>query len=886
MSTDDVYELMARSEELPYGEAKTVLVEDALRRAEAAGDDHLAFRVRMSLTTAYQYGGEPAKAFTTFSRCLADHDRDPGRFDAEERLLWHFKWIVNSLTLFPEVPLDRTYAVLDDMERRYRAGGHSPQAVYHYRNAVARHVGDHDAADEWYARWHAAPRDGLSDCEGCDPTGMVRHLEARGRDEEALAVAAPVLSDELNCSEQPQGILTALLPVYLRAGRLEEARDAHRRAYRLVRSNVADLSEIGEHVWFCAVTGNEPRGFEILQRHLGWLDRAPSPYDAMRFAAAAALLLRRMEEAGAGDVTLRRPGGAGEVSAAELRVELAGRAREVAARFDARNGTSYQGERIERLLADEPVVEHLPLTAHDRRRPAAAPVRPEPEPPRGRDLSGVTDLDALLDAAEEDRSADDVDGALAAWRRFDEVAGDGPLTTSQAARRADGRGLELLLNGDHEAGLAEWRRAVSLFAEAGDRVREQSGLSRIGAILFGTGEQDEGMALMRAAAAFLDEHDAGSPRAFGARMRLADALLQSDRPEESLAALDGLAPSRPRDAGEVELHRGRVFGVLGRGAEAVAALRPACAAFREAGQPGRLAEAAFLLGRVLAYGDERDPDAALEAFDEAVANAAAGPPGLVPAAHAERGSLLLACDRAADAVPDMVEAVAEFTALGGQSQAAYARVDLAAAYLTTGRHFEAAEVAEEAAPVLARMDDPGAERRCRFILGHAQRGLGEEQAAEIFTGLAEEEDDPGAAARLLETAADVLTDLDKDALAADGFVRAAEAFAKAGDPFGVVRCRRRGALCRAWGGNGGRALEEMEVAREALGELPSEGYEAEVVWETSALGYDEARMLANLGRLADALEPAARAADGFAAIGADDAAQAAARLRDEIRERL
>ncbi|GLZ12179.1 hypothetical protein Acsp04_24140 [Actinomadura sp. NBRC 104425] len=888
MSTAEVHELMARAEELPYGEAKTVLVEDALRRAEATGDDRLAFRVRMSLTTAYQYGGEPAKAFTTFSRCLAEHDRDPGRHDAERRLLWHFKWIVHSLTLFAEVPLDRTYAVMDDMERRYRAGGYSLQAVYHYRNAVARHVGDLDAADEWYAKWHAAPRDELSDCEGCDPTGMVRHLEVRGRDEEALAVAAPVLGDELTCSEQPHGILTALLPVYLRTGRLDEARDAHRRAYRLVRSSVADLSLVGEHIWFCAVTGNEPRGFEILQRHLGWLDRAPSPCDAMEFAAAGALLLRRMEEAGAGDVAVRRPGGAGEVSAAELRAELAGRAREIAARFDARNGTSYQGEKVERMLADEPVVEHLPLTAHDRRRPAPAPspARPAPEPEQGRDLSGVTDLDALLDAADEARSADDLDGALAAWRRFDEVAGDRRLTVLQTARRADGRGVELLTGGEYGAALAEWRRAVELFAEAGDRVREQSGLSRIGALLFATGEPEEGIALMRAAVAVLDEHDAGAPRAFDARMRLADALLRGERPEEGLAVLDGLAPSRPGDLGEVELYRGRGLGDLGRDAEATAVLRRACTAFREAGRPDRLAEAAFLLGRMLAYGEAQDPDAALEAYDEAVANAAAGPPGLTPAAHAERGSLLLACDRAADAVADMVEAVAGFTALGHRPQAAYARLDLAAAYLSTGRPFEAAEVAEEAMPVLAELDDPGAERRCRFILAHAQRELGEEQAAEVFTSLAEDEDDPVAAAQLLETAADVLTGLDKDALAADGFLRAAEAFAKAGDPFGEVRCRRRGALCRAWGGGGDRALAEMQDARRALGELPAQEHGAEAAWEAAALDYDEARMLATLGRLADAVEPASRAVDGFAAVGADDAAQAAAALRDDIRGRL
>ncbi|MEV4007038.1 hypothetical protein, partial [Actinomadura sp. NPDC049753] len=305
MSMDDVYALMARSQELPYGEARTVLIEDALRRAEAAGDEVLAFHVRVRLTDAYRYGGEPVKAFATFSRTLADHDRDPARFDETHSLLWQMKAVVSSLTSFPEIPLDRAYAVLDDMERRYKAGGHSLQAVYHYRNVVARHIGD-DSAHEWFVKWRAAERDELSDCEGCDPTGMARHLVEAGRHEEAFEIAAPVLSARLSCNEQPQSIQTALLPVYLRMGRLEEAAAAHRRAYRVHRARLADLGDIGEHLEFCAVTGNGARGLEILQRHLGWLDRAPSAHADMEFSAAAALLLGAVEAAGHGAGAGRR----------------------------------------------------------------------------------------------------------------------------------------------------------------------------------------------------------------------------------------------------------------------------------------------------------------------------------------------------------------------------------------------------------------------------------------------------------------------------------------------------------------------------------------------------------------------------------------------------
>src|SRR3712207_3653761 len=102
-------------------------------------------------------------------------------------LLWYFKYMVNALTMFPEVPLARTYAVLDDMERRYREGGHSPQAVYKHRYLVARHLGDRDAMREWYERWLTTPRDNLSDCVGCDPSAQVAFLASEGRDDDAIA---------------------------------------------------------------------------------------------------------------------------------------------------------------------------------------------------------------------------------------------------------------------------------------------------------------------------------------------------------------------------------------------------------------------------------------------------------------------------------------------------------------------------------------------------------------------------------------------------------------------------------------------------------------------------------------------------------------------------
>src|SRR6266508_2226455 len=156
---EEVRQLIYQCENAPYGAGQIALAEEAIRHADALNDGSLRFDARMAGTQAYHMGGEPAKAFVTFSWCLAEYDRDPGERTPwdDELLRWQFKWIVSSLAKFPELPLERAYAVVDDMERRYRLGGHSLHAVYTLRWRVARHVGDEAAADAWYAKWCAAP---------------------------------------------------------------------------------------------------------------------------------------------------------------------------------------------------------------------------------------------------------------------------------------------------------------------------------------------------------------------------------------------------------------------------------------------------------------------------------------------------------------------------------------------------------------------------------------------------------------------------------------------------------------------------------------------------------------------------------------------------------
>ncbi|MEV5207848.1 hypothetical protein AB0K35_10275 [Micromonospora sp. NPDC053740] len=869
MSDEDLWRVLRGISDMPYGAGQIAALEQLLRRVDAADDRHLAFVTRMQATTGYIYGGEPAKSFVTFSWCLSEFDSDPQPYHQRHlhNLLWHFKYMINGLLNFPEVPLDRTYALLDDMERRYRAGGHSLQAVHKHRFRVADHVGDVEAAAHWYRLWQTTPRDGLSDCAGCDPTSQVGYLADTGRDVEAVELAEPVLAGRLNCNEQPQSILTALLLPYLRTGRAEEARDAHREAYRRLRGNLANLWDIADHVEFCTLTGNEARAVELVERHLDWLDRPPSPAAAMHFAAAAAAALR---QAGSSAVYRRAAEGrpAAAVSAASLADELAETAAGLAARFDARNGTGHQSEWIARRLAVQASGEHVPLSASVRRRPAQ-PVGDEPAarpgtpasstervrpPAKGERPAATVPADAgpdeLLDLAEQSWGRHDRGTFRAALVAFDDRFGAAELPARTSAHRLALRASERGDEDDIEGAIKLNRAALELYREADEEVAAQTVAGRLGVLLTRSDEEtEEGLLLVREAAEVLDRLGDVQQRAAG-HDRVALALLHRERWADALAALDRV----PADAGgdrhlaaRIALHRGHLLEQTDRVDEARAAVDEARRIGRELGVGEVVTGACLAYARLV-----DDPADAVAACDEALE---AAPADAELPVRVARARALLAAGRAPDAVDDFVEAVTLCVERGAEGDA-FLRWELANAYRMVGRLAEAAEVAEEAVLGLDRLGAQAEADRCRHLLAGVYAGLGEiDPALALLEQLASNLDGPDNLphrAQVLEEAGGILYDADRDAAAGERFAAAAEAYRLGDLPLDELRARRRETYAWFWADDRDAALRAVEVV-DGLAAKLAEQADPPVLYELAMAAEAGARVLTGEERLDEAL---------------------------------
>ncbi|MDX3310033.1 hypothetical protein P1S61_13235 [Streptomyces sp. ME08-AFT2] len=378
-NTDELHQALQENDQRPYGRTRTVIAEELVDAAEQFDDPGTLVHALLELQEAYTYGSEPRKSPVAFARLLNLLDEHPAVFDEHLRhlLFWRFKWVAGALRALPEVPLASLRQWLTEMRDRYEKAGLGLQPYYGQAYQLAAHVGEDTTLA--YELWAGRARTRLSDCEACEICERALHHLAAGDDERALRTWEPVLDGKESCQEEPaRSVSYALLPL-LRTGRTDRARELHLSGYRGCRRNPSMAQEVGRHLEFCALTGNEARGLELLFENRSLFDEVDSPLDLLGFLTGVEVLLQRVEQLGHGE--LPAAGYAGRTwTVAGLHAEIHARADDLAARFDARNGTTAHTDRRSARLDRAPLLTALELTLRVRHLDDVAPAAPVAAP--------------------------------------------------------------------------------------------------------------------------------------------------------------------------------------------------------------------------------------------------------------------------------------------------------------------------------------------------------------------------------------------------------------------------------------------------------------------------------------------------------------------------
>ncbi|MDX3264719.1 hypothetical protein PV336_36945 [Streptomyces sp. MI02-2A] len=474
-NTHELYQALQENDRRPYGRTRTVTAEELVDAAEQFAEPVPLVHALLELQEAYTYGSEPRKSPVVFARLLTLFEEQPDVFDERLRhtLFWRFKWVANALRALPEMPLASLRQWLTEMRDRYEKAGLGLQPYYGQAYQLAAHVGEDTALA--YELWASRTRTRLSDCEACEICERALYHLAAGDDERALRTWEPVLTGKESCQEEPaRSVSYALLPL-LRTGCTDRAREAHLAGYRACRRNPSMSGEVGRHLEFCALTGNEARGLELLAENRNLFDEVDSPLDLLSFLTGAEVLLQRVEFLGHGE--LPAAGYAGRTwTVAGLRAEVHGRGDDLAARFDARNGTTAHTDRRRARLDRAPLLDALELTLRTRGLDDVAPAAPVAAPgPRATAAvpESLPELILRARALEELGHPD----ATACWARLrtlvaapDYVHPADPAVGPLVQLRADLLEDEASRAGDKEAfdeAAALYEKAASLYDDAG-----------------------------------------------------------------------------------------------------------------------------------------------------------------------------------------------------------------------------------------------------------------------------------------------------------------------------------------------------------------------------------------------------------------------------------
>ncbi|WP_327414975.1 tetratricopeptide repeat protein [Streptomyces sp. NBC_01233] len=830
LTREEIVRGLAENREAPNGAARNAHAEALAGAAETNGDRALFREALDNLITAYLYSSESSKMLVPFARLLQEYDKDPGAFsewDAHS-LFWQFKWVASAISDSPGIPLESAAGWLDEMERRYRIAGYSERPVREAELWLAHVTGEDERAERAFRRWLAAERDDMSDCQACELNGQGQYAVVQGDDAEALELWKPVLTGELVCAEEPHRVLaTSLLPL-LRLGRADEARSNHLRGYRMARGNESLLPSVGRHIEFCALTGNESRGLEILAEHAAHVAPLANLDDRLSFHGGILVLLRRLEELGHGrSPAVPYEGTPRTVS--ELYEVLHAGCLDIARQFDARNRTTRVSDRFLARVGREPLVGTLPLGVRsaelprtDAARAAATTASASAVPTPVVAPTGFTEL------VERARGARDMGhpGADALWAevaaRVDAQPDPDPLVRTDladqqalaAARRGAEEAPQLLaavrdgyraLGRAERAALAELRLA-SVAAQSGAAPAQIRDLLRIALRSAEALDAAEPLRVRRIALAelsairvesYLRSVEAAGPddhhqdHHHGGDQEHAHGELAAELTAFISAYEDGAADL----VAEAEEMLGRVALAQGDTERAVPLLATSAARAVAAGRPWQAVDPLVLRAGVLTSLDrpEEAEEAARAGLEHAAELTDAEAQGVVRLTLAD--ILLRRGDTAQEAAALALAGAhwfdrAGLTADGG----AQARLLLARAYAREERAAEAAEVLQSALPDLLEHGDQQAVF-VREFLGDLLRRLNEPRpaaeqyllAAEVTKGW----EDPRPQASLAQSAADTLSDAGLAAEAVAAYERALELHRLTGEaPVAEVRVLR------------------------------------------------------------------------------------------------
>lgn len=379
-----IRQLVIDSDRVPWGEQCASMLGEAITLADAAGERQWAYAARMRLAQNALMTGDQELLLSTFAICEQCHHDDPVTFPADPAVMGaagegygyaDLYWLWKSIPGILECSLAFTRSaieqVLSTMEASYDRAGLGKRGVHQQLLSLAIMRHDRAGMAKQQAILAELPEDQYSDCPACSTAQMIDCSLLTGDHTTTLELLDQMIAEGQRCAEEPATILSKCLDLFATPQNHHRLGPAIEQISTNPMIRETSPEAIARLAVFLTRCGHHRRGLALLRQVLGLAERNPTNNYAQEILCAALARVcsgARLEMGGellpetanpVLSVLLSSPPSGHTVETVIVRAATA--ARQLAKRFDERNGGEAHRKRIEELLDERTIEVELDL---------------------------------------------------------------------------------------------------------------------------------------------------------------------------------------------------------------------------------------------------------------------------------------------------------------------------------------------------------------------------------------------------------------------------------------------------------------------------------------------------------------------------------------------
>lgn len=354
-------------DQLNHGEERYKYLKKLIAEEDAAHNYGEAFELR------YKYIGESVmhddlfKGIIMFPEFMAYYDAHSDDCD-QHSLMWAFKWILEDVVDFYQVSREKIEEYFEEFRKRCEEYGISLRTYYMKKMNFYSYF-DIDKMRECHKNFRRLERDRLSDCAACEMNNDIRMEIRHGSEKKAMDMLADMRRRGISCAEVPEVTFGECVKHFTETGNIPEAEYYAEMMMPMVKGREKNfLKEISNVLLLKALTAPND-AYDIFKRSVNVFLESKNPDMRFYFAHAAAEFFDAAINNDHKTIIIKLPhtfplyNASDEYELEKMRDHFAEIAKEIADKFDERNGSGYYNDLLNYEYPTEPEGE-LYLPAH------------------------------------------------------------------------------------------------------------------------------------------------------------------------------------------------------------------------------------------------------------------------------------------------------------------------------------------------------------------------------------------------------------------------------------------------------------------------------------------------------------------------------------------